>query len=287
MAKNWWFKFDYRVWRTDSSVRRCSLETRGFWLELLCAMYESETCEISGSYEEIGWLVGCDPSIVARCLVELQRTKTADVTLGNGSVTVVSRRLRNELKVKKQTNLRVQRHRSNANVTQVQHDIVISKSKSNTHKSETGVCESASRQEEEETGTDAEYSDFRHSLTDWYEDALDADSLPPGSVADRDVRYLFANHFTLAEISEYYETAKHDQWRKGPVTISAIAKGIAHWRSGQTTTAAPERPDFSNCPLGCDPDTGLIYVSDNGHSGMKRCTHKPEQENQQNAEIRS
>ena len=156
----------------------------------------------------------------------------------------------------------------------------------NTHTQES-VCETASRPEEK-TETDAEYANFRYQLTDWYEDVLDSEFLPPGSVAERDVRYLFANRFSLPEIAEYYEVAKHDQWRKGPVTISAIAKGIAHWRSGQTTTAAPERPDFSNCPLGCDPDTGLIYVSDNGNSGMKRCTHKAEINGEpENAKIRS
>lgn len=118
MAKNWWFKFEYRIWRTDPNLRRCSFEARAFWLECLCVMYDSDICELEGSYEEIGWLIGCAPEIVARCAVELQRTKTADVTLGNGSVTLTSRRRQRELKVKEQTRLRVQRHREESDVTQ-------------------------------------------------------------------------------------------------------------------------------------------------------------------------
>lgn len=117
MAKKWWFPLDFRVWRTDSRLRRCSLETRGFWLECLCAMHEEGAFEITGTLEEVGWLIGCAPEIVARCAVELQRTKAADVTLGNGSVTLLSRRLQRDLNGREQTRLRVRKHRSNADVT--------------------------------------------------------------------------------------------------------------------------------------------------------------------------
>jgi hypothetical protein len=125
VTKNWWFKFDFRVWRTDSDLRRCSLETRAFWLEVLCVMHEKGEYKIEGTYEEMGWLIGCAPEVVARCVIELQRTKTADVTLGNGSVTLLSRRLKRELSDREKTRLRVQRHRGNADVT------LQSKSKSN------------------------------------------------------------------------------------------------------------------------------------------------------------
>jgi len=118
MAKgDWWFKFEFNIWRTDSSLRRCSLETRAFWLECLCVMHETDTYFVEGSVEELGWLIGCSTEIVAKCSVELQRTKTADVTLGNGSVTLLSRRLKRGLSDREQTRLRVQRHRGNANVT--------------------------------------------------------------------------------------------------------------------------------------------------------------------------
>jgi hypothetical protein len=130
MAKNWWFKFDFRVWRTDSALRRCSVETRGFWLEVLCIMHETDEPVLTGSFEELARLIGCESSDVVRCVNELKRTGTADVTLGNGFVTLMSRRLKRELSDREQTRLRVQRHRGNAVVTEVKRDRVISKSKS-------------------------------------------------------------------------------------------------------------------------------------------------------------
>lgn len=128
MTKNWWFKFDFRVWRTDSDLRRCSLETKGFWLEILCVMHETQESEITASYEELSRLVGCDTHVAARCVTELKRTNTANVTLGNGNVTLMSRRMARELNDREQIRLRVQRHRSNADVTEMKHDRVRSKS---------------------------------------------------------------------------------------------------------------------------------------------------------------
>jgi hypothetical protein len=80
-------------------------------------MQELDTYQVEGTYEEMARLLGCETATVSRCCIELQRTKTADVTLGNGSVTVVSRRLKRELSGREQTRLRVQRHRCNADVT--------------------------------------------------------------------------------------------------------------------------------------------------------------------------
>ena len=117
MPKNWWFKFDFRTWRTDSSLRRCSLETRGFWMEILCSMYESGTFEVTGTWEELGWLAGCPPAVADRCVRELQRTNTADVTLGSDTVTLKSRRLEREAISREQTRLRVEKFRRNGPVT--------------------------------------------------------------------------------------------------------------------------------------------------------------------------
>lgn len=117
MTKNWWFKFDFRLWRSDSNLRRCSFETRGLWLEVLCIMYEMDTYKLEGSSSELARLVGCESSEIMRCAVELRQTKTADVTLGNGNVTLVSRRLKRDLNGKEQIRLRVQKHRRNASVT--------------------------------------------------------------------------------------------------------------------------------------------------------------------------
>lgn len=111
-------------------MRRCSLETRAFWLEILCVMHETEEPILSGSFEEIARLVGCESAEVARCVLELKRTNTADVTIGHGDVTVLSRRLERELNGKESNKLRKRRERESKNVTTMSHDRVRSKSKS-------------------------------------------------------------------------------------------------------------------------------------------------------------
>lgn len=142
MAKNWWFKLDFKVWRTDSCLRRCSLETRGFWLECLCVMNETDTYEITGTLSELARLLGCESSEVMRCATELKQTKTADVTLGNGSVTLLSRRLKRELNIREQTRLRVQKLRCNADVTlQSNKQEVISKKKEEKEERKDGDAE--------------------------------------------------------------------------------------------------------------------------------------------------
>lgn len=117
MAKNWWFKFDMRAWQSDSNLRRCSPAARCVWLELLLVMYEKETFKVSGSYEELSQLTACTPSVFACAVTELKEKEVANVTLGNGIVTLLSRRLKRELTIREQTRLRVQRHRGNGNVT--------------------------------------------------------------------------------------------------------------------------------------------------------------------------
>lgn len=99
-------------------------------------MHETDEYIVGGTYEELGWLIGCSPEVVARCVVELNRTKTADVTLGNGNVTLMSRRLKREVNDREQTRLRVQRSRCNADVTEMKRDRVISKKKEVKNKEE-------------------------------------------------------------------------------------------------------------------------------------------------------
>lgn len=130
MAKgDWWFRFEIAAWRNSPELRRCSLETRGFWIDCIAIMRDTETAMISGTFEDFARIVGCFPNEAERCINELKRNKTADVTQKNENVTLKSRKYERELKAKKQTRLRVQKFRSNADVTQKKRDRVISKSK--------------------------------------------------------------------------------------------------------------------------------------------------------------
>lgn len=118
MAKgDWWFKFDILRWRNAPELRKCSLSTRGFWLECIAIMHHSGTANLTESIEDLALLVGCSEAEAEKCIEELKRTKTADVTLRNKSVTVKSRKYAKELKAKELTKLRVRKHRKTKDVT--------------------------------------------------------------------------------------------------------------------------------------------------------------------------
>lgn len=125
MAKNWWFKFEYRVWQSDPDLSGCSLAARGLWLEILCYLYAQDEYKLTSSYERLGRMARCDGSEAAKLVVELKQNNVCDVTLGHGEVTVMSRRLCKLLKARKQATCRKRKER----VTQKSQDRVISKSK--------------------------------------------------------------------------------------------------------------------------------------------------------------
>jgi len=136
MAKNWYFKFEYRVWQSDPDLSGCSLAARGFWLEMLCFMYEKDTDTVTGSHQRIARMARCEAMEVERYVMELKHNNVCDVTLSHGEITLVSRRRKAELNVRKQNTLRKQRQRGHASVT------VHSKSNSNSN----------SKKKEEEEG---------------------------------------------------------------------------------------------------------------------------------------
>lgn len=131
MAKtDWWFKFEYLKWLTDEQLNRCSLETQGFWMRCICVMRKSDAAKIQGSMSELCRLLSVTPGEFKKCFSELSFTKTASVTQTANNFTIMSRKYAKELKLREQNRLRKQRERRHANVTDVSHDRVISKSKS-------------------------------------------------------------------------------------------------------------------------------------------------------------
>lgn len=117
MIKKWWFPLEWRVWQSDPALSQCSLAARGFWLEMLCAMNAQETFQITGTFEQVARLARCDSSEVAKYAMELKATMSADVTLGHGSVTLLSRRLKREITTKEKNRLRKRKERCHADVT--------------------------------------------------------------------------------------------------------------------------------------------------------------------------
>jgi len=129
---NWWFKFDWEEWRGDTDLGRCSLESQGFWIRCICAMHAAEVAELAGTPHELARLIGCFPDELMRCLLELKKNNAADVIIGNGFVSVVSRRRQRELKAKEYNRLQVQAHRQKVKCN----DDVIVQSKSKSKKKE-------------------------------------------------------------------------------------------------------------------------------------------------------
>jgi hypothetical protein len=123
-SRNWWFKFDFKAWRSDPQLGMCSMTAQGVWINAICAMMESDSAELSGTIPELCRVIGCFPDELEPAIEELERTGAADVTRRNGCVTLVSRRLKKELTSKVSNTLRQQNFRRNARVTPMSHDRV-------------------------------------------------------------------------------------------------------------------------------------------------------------------
>lgn len=119
MAKLPWFKFNPSWWMGDTELSKCSSATRGVWIDLLCAMHQSgRSGELRGTTDQIARLARCSTAELTQALTELQTTGTADVTFRNNDVTVINRLMKREAKARKDTALRVKKHRSNEDVTE-------------------------------------------------------------------------------------------------------------------------------------------------------------------------
>ena len=95
----------------------------------MAIMYHTKKATITETVDTFARLMGCSAAETEACIDELKQTRTADVTLRNGRVTLKSRKYARELRAKELSNLRVAKHRGNANVTLVKHDIVKSNKK--------------------------------------------------------------------------------------------------------------------------------------------------------------
>lgn len=119
---NFWFKFEWETWRQDKDLRRCSLETRGFWLECLCLMYEEGVCFLEGRPTALANLIGCDVRKFNRCVEELEREKAASVRKSQGLVKIISRRLLKKANLREYNRLKQSEHRAKQNVKSKSND---------------------------------------------------------------------------------------------------------------------------------------------------------------------
>jgi hypothetical protein len=115
-----WIKFWVNSWLSDESVRACSLEARGLWIDMLALMAKSEVhghLLIGGKparAEQLARIVGLSPERTMQLMDELH----ASGVFSFDKETIISRRMVKDERVRKSGCERQLRFR-NANVTQV------------------------------------------------------------------------------------------------------------------------------------------------------------------------
>lgn len=131
MSKAPAFQFYPGDWRRDTQVQMLSMFARGVWFEMLCCMWDApERGKLVGSYPQIGRLLGCTEQELRDAIVEINVTKTGDVTECNDLVTIINRRMYREESARKSTRLRVQKHRETIKAATSNTDITVPSSSS-------------------------------------------------------------------------------------------------------------------------------------------------------------
>lgn len=116
--KLFFIKFNPGDWLKDPKLSMCRPETRGIWMDLLCAMHESSRSgKVTGSLQQLTQVARCTTAEMSRAIEELKATKTADVTVHHENVTVINRRMFRDAKKRESDKLRQQRHRGHGSVT--------------------------------------------------------------------------------------------------------------------------------------------------------------------------
>lgn len=96
---NPWTKFHHADYLTDMQRRRCTLATRGFWMEALACFFADETDRFNGPPEELAAMVGCSTEEAMAAVDELLKKDVCDgeITLDDygcpSNVLIVSRRI--------------------------------------------------------------------------------------------------------------------------------------------------------------------------------------------------
>jgi hypothetical protein len=116
-------------WIKDPKLAKCSLATRGAWLEFLCAMHTEGTGHVQGTPEELARIARCEPEEMTLVVEELRRTGAAEVRkigtnggrggldkkessrLDKTTYRITCRRMTRECNAREQNRKRVQKHR--------------------------------------------------------------------------------------------------------------------------------------------------------------------------------
>lgn len=131
MNKRPYFPFYPGDWFKDSNLAMCSLSTRGVWIEILAAIHDKNMGgKITGSLKQLSRICRCTEQEIECAINELKDTKTANVTVCNGNVTVMSRRLKREMEERESTRIRVQKHRDRKKSDECNADVTSTRARS-------------------------------------------------------------------------------------------------------------------------------------------------------------
>lgn len=100
MKKEYWGKFEYRVWLGDTALSTCSALTRGVWIDAIARMMEGGTDRISGSITQLARLCRCSEAEMLAAIEELRSSSAAEIVEQNSSIQLVSKKRRRELEIK-------------------------------------------------------------------------------------------------------------------------------------------------------------------------------------------
>jgi len=104
-----WYPGDFR---RDPRVIALTFPSRSVWRECLDAMFlDGNRGELSGTIEQLARICLCPVSAVEIFLSENKTLKVADVTICNGTVTLVNRRMNRAYLEREMTRKRVSKHR--------------------------------------------------------------------------------------------------------------------------------------------------------------------------------
>lgn len=120
MPKLPWMKFWVTEWMADAALSMCRPETRGVWIDLLCAMHRMGSSGVlHGTVAQLVGLVrGADEAMIEAALADLDACNAADVSRdSHGLVTVTNRRMARAATTRNGNRLRKSRERGHADVT--------------------------------------------------------------------------------------------------------------------------------------------------------------------------
>lgn len=93
MPKFPWQKWFPQDWKSDPKLSRCSPATRGIWIDALCSMMMTGTYKITGTPDELARDCRCTKAQVLAANEDLKKCQAADVSMQNGCISWVCRRL--------------------------------------------------------------------------------------------------------------------------------------------------------------------------------------------------